>query len=116
MFTNYKTSKRGHLATLVALFLFALAYNILTVRIADDFMYSLSFATGEHLTGLSDIINSLIEHGNGVNGRYFSHFFAHFFLMLPDIVFDLVNSAIFVATIYIVYAFCNRGKETNNFF
>ncbi|MBR3894665.1 MAG: hypothetical protein IKJ35_05905 [Clostridia bacterium] len=116
MFKNYKTSKRWHFASLGALFLFALIYNILTVRIADDFMYSLSFATGEHLSGIPDIIDSLIEHGNGVNGRYCSHFFAHLFLMLPDIVFDLVNSAVFVATIYMVYAFCNKGKEINNFF
>ncbi len=116
MLATYKKSKRWHFATLGALFLFALVYNILTPRIADDFMYSLSFATGEHLAGLSDMIDSLIEHGNGVNGRYFSHFFAHLFLMLPDYVFDLVNSAVFVATIYIVYGFCNRGKEPNNFF
>lgn len=116
MLATYKISKCWHFATLGALFLFALLYNILTPRIADDFMYSLSFATGEHLAGLSDMIHSMIEHGNGVNGRYFSHFFAHLFLTLPDPVFDLVNAAIFVATIYMVYEFCNRGKETNNHF
>ncbi len=116
MLKNFKTSQRAHFLTLGAMFLIMLIFNVLTKRIADDFMYSLSFATGRHLDGFQDIVNSLVVHGQGVNGRYFAHFFAHVFLTLPDFVFDLVNAAVFVATVYIVYRVCNAGNKTNNVF
>ena len=116
MLKKFKTSQRAHFLTLGVMFLIMLIFNVLTKRIADDFMYSLSFATGKHLDGLQDIMNSLVVHGQGVNGRYFAHFFAHLFLSLPDIVFDLVNAAVFVSTVYIVYRVCNAKNTTNNLF
>lgn len=114
MLKTYQTSKKYHLLTLTAIFLVMFVLNLFTTLIADDYMYSLSFATGDRIEHIGEIYDSLIVHGQGVNGRYFAHFFAHLFLMLPDLLFDLVNSLVFLATVYMVYAVANRGREINN--
>ncbi len=102
--------------TLLAMFAIMFLFNRLTLKLADDYQYAFSFATNERLTRFGDIFESLLEHGRGVNGRYFGHFFTQLFLMLPDIVFDILNSFVFVTTIFLVYKLSNGQKDTNNLF
>lgn len=114
MLERYKTSRHAQVTTVFMMFIIMLIFNILTKRVADDFMYVYSFVTDLPLDSLGSIIESLIQHGKEGNGRYFAHFFACVFLILPDIVFDLVNSAIFVSAIYIIYRIANGKRETDN--
>ena len=105
-----------HIFTLGAMFAVMLVFNILTQMLSDDFLYAFSIADNQRLSSVAATVESVIAHGKWVNGRYFAHFFAQFFLMFDGIVFDLVNSAVFVATVYLIYHTCNRGRETNNLF
>lgn len=114
MAEKFKSSKKAHIIIISVMFLILLMFNIFTEMIADDFSYSFSFATGERIDDLGDIKDSLIAHGEKINGRYFSHLIVHIFLLLPPIVFDIVNSAVFVAIIYIAYRMCNVRRETDN--
>lgn len=116
MLKHFQKSKRMHLLTVGMMFAVMLILNVLTQKLSDDFLYVFSIATGARLGTIGEIVESIIAHGEGVNGRYFAHFFAQFFLTLPDIVFDVVNAAVFVATIYTVYRICNKDRETNNLF
>ena len=116
MLKNFQSSKIVHLITLSSMFAIMLTFNILTEKIADDFTYSFSFATGEKISNLGELIDSMIVHGRILNGRYFSHAIVQLLLLLPDIVFDLISSAIFVATIYATYKICNRKRKTDNLF
>ncbi len=112
----YRTSEKGHLLTVLGLFLFMLILNILTKRFADDYTYAFHFGTGERLEHFGEIYESMIAHGQGINGRYFAHFLAQFFLLLPDLVFDVINAAVFVFTICAVYRVANAKKKTDNLF
>lgn len=112
----YKHSAKAHVATVGGLFLLMLLFNILTKRYADDYMYAFHCATGDRLEHAWEIYESMVAHGEGVNGRYFAHTFAQFFLLLPDIIFDIVNSAVFVFTVYAVYRIANSKNKTNNLF
>ncbi len=114
MINRFNDSKKAHFATLGVMFAIMLVFNLLTKLLADDFEYFFSFATGEPITDFKDSIDSIIAHGNRLNGRYFSHYIAQACLRLPHVVFDLINSAVFVATIYIVYAISNKGRGFNN--
>lgn len=96
------------------MFAIMLLFNVLTQLLADDFPYAFSFATNEPISSFEDSIASIIKHGEYVNGRYFAHYLAQVCLLLPPFVFDLINAAVFVATVYMVYAICNRGKQINN--
>ena len=116
MLKNFKSSKKAHAAVLTAMFLIMLLFNVLTEKIADDFTYCFSFATGEKIGSLGELVDSMIMHGKILNGRYFAHAIVQVLLLMPDIIFDLINSAVFVIILYSVYLICNRGNKTNNFF
>ena len=114
MVNDFKRSKKAHVIILCAIFAIMLLFNALTQLLADDFQYSFSFATGMPITSFEDSIASIIKHGECFNGRYFAHYIVQVCLLLPPFVFDLINTTVFIATVYIVYAICNRGKENNN--
>jgi len=114
MLKNFKDSKKIQLIILVSMFALMLIFNLFTKMLADDFTYSFSFATGEKITSLRELIDSMKVHGEILNGRYFSHAIVQVFLILPPVVFDLVNSAVFVSIIYIAYRTCNVKKQTDN--
>ena len=116
MLKRFQKSPKIHIATVGAMFVILLIFNVLTPLLSDDFLYSFSIVTWERLDSVEAVVESIIAHGQSVNGRYFAHFFAQLFLMLPAIVFDVINSLVFVSTIYIVYRICNRGREINNSF
>ena len=86
-----------------------LLLNLLTPMICDDYRYAFSFATGERITGVGEIIPSLAAHGHVLNGRYAPHFFVQLFAMLPEICFDAVNTAVFLLLVTGIYRLA-RGE------
>lgn len=70
--------------------------NIYTPLFADDYSYSFSFATGDRITSVSDIIESQIAHYGNTNGRFVTHFFAQLFLLMGKPVFNCINVGIFL--------------------
>lgn len=114
MTANFKASKRAHVLILCAIFAIMLLFNVFTQLLADDYQYSFSFDTDKPITSLEESIASIVRHGEIINGRYFAHYVAQICLLLPPFAFDLINAAVFLATVYIVYAICNSGKEINN--
>lgn len=110
------STQKGMCIIFLAIFAFMLICNILTLKIADDYSYSFSFATGERIANLKDIFISLKEHAVSVNGRLIAHFFAHFFLMLPSIVFDIVNTLMFVLQIFLICKICKVRNDKFNIF
>ena len=85
------THRRLFLIFLGALLCAVLALNLLTPFAADDYFYAFSFATGERIVSLRQLIPSLIAHGQIMNGRYAPHFFVQLFTMLPDFVFEFLD-------------------------
>jgi hypothetical protein len=66
-----KTMFRG--IVLVVLFGLMLALNWLTPLISDDYRYLYSFADGERITAVSQIVPSQIAHYQTINGRVITH-------------------------------------------
>ena len=114
MFKNFKTSKKGTVILFLAIFAFMLILNGITPIYADDYSYVYHFKTGEVIESIPDIIDSLKYHAETCNGRLISHFFVHLFMMLPWIVFDIVNSAMFVLFIYLSSRLANVKRERDN--
>ena len=116
MIHTYRTSRKGLIFALVLLFLFMLVLNTMTPMLADDFQYYYGFHDLKPIDSIESIIPSMIAHGKQINGRYFAHGLVQLFLMLPPLLFDIVNAAVFVATIYLAYHVCNKGKKTDTLF
>ena len=115
MLRHFNSSKKWSLFIYVSMFFVMVFANVLTPIISDDFTYLFSFAGNrERIESFSDIITSLIAHGEKLNGRYAAHFFSHMFLMLPGWVFDIANSAVFVFQVIIVVGIATYKKERNN--
>lgn len=76
-------------------FLAMLALNCLTPYVADDYTFSFSYATGERLTGLWDVLQSQWYHYFHWSGRFIIKCLAQFFTVLPKGVFNLLNAAVY---------------------
>ena len=88
--------------------------NFLTPRVVDDWNYSFSFATGEPITSLADIGPSMKAHAVSMNGRIFAHSLVQALDIIPPILFDILNAAVFLALIWLIYLLCRREREENN--
>ncbi len=96
------------------MFLLMLLCNFLTGKYSDDFAYCYSFATKQRITNIFEIFPSICAHGNIMNGRAIAHFFAQLFLLLPPPVFKIINSAVFVLQILLIYTVCKPKDGHNN--
>lgn len=76
-----------------------LTLNILTPYICDDFTYRINFLTKEPLGSFLEIFESMYAHSYKMNGRLISHGLAQVFMLLPPLVFDIVNAAVFAGTL-----------------
>ena len=81
------------------IFSLMLTLNILTPYICDDFTYRINFLTKEPLGSFLEIFESMYAHSYKMNGRLISHGLAQVFMLLPPLVFDIVNAAVFAGTL-----------------
>lgn len=88
------------------LFALMVALNILTPFICDDFTYNLNFLTKEPLGSFWEIFPSMYAHSYKMNGRLISHGLMQVFMLMPPVVFDVVNAAVFTATVWLVHRLC----------
>ncbi len=79
----------------VLIFLLILFCNLKTPLLADDFEYSFSLADGQRIHSVKQIFPSMAAHWRNLGGRIISHFFVQLFLMLPPIVFKVINAFVF---------------------
>lgn len=85
---------------------FMLILNILTPYICDDFTYNLNFATKEPLGSFGEIFESMVAHSYKMNGRLISHGLMQVFMLLPPVIFDICNAAVFIGTLYLILRLC----------
>lgn len=77
-------------------FIILFIMNYYTPLFADDYNYSMNFATGNRIKELSDIFESQIYHYNHINGRFIPHILAQLFLFINKNIFNVINSIVFV--------------------
>ena len=99
----------------IVLFAFMVLCNVMTIKVADDFAYLYSWADGSRITNPLQIIPSMAAHAKRMNGRLIAHGVAQFWLMLPDWMFDIANSLVFILQIpLIVLISKGKGDRQNN--
>ena len=88
---------------LIAAFLVMFILSALTPLVADDYAYSFSMSTGGRVDSFYEIGKSMAMHRQNLNGRYFSHVFAMFFLWQDKLFFDLANALMAAVLVLAVY-------------
>lgn len=97
------------------LFAVMLLFNVLTLKICDDYIYAFSFATGERIQSVAQIFPSMANHYYTMNGRLLTHALVQLMLMLPGVVFDLLNAGMFCGMLVLIYYHtCFRISKKHN--
>lgn len=111
-----RINRSGKVLGVFYVFLFVVIFfcNVLTLKVADDYNYCFSWEDGSLINNVSAIIPSMMAHAQTMNGRLFAHATAQFFLMLPDWIFDVVNTFVFVMQIPLIVKICKHRDDQNN--
>ena len=97
--SEWNRSRWATVLVCTGIFGLMLTLNILTPYICDDFTYRINFLTKEPLGSFLEIFESMYAHSYKMNGRLVSHGLAQVFMLLPPLVFDIVNAAVFAGTL-----------------
>lgn len=88
-----------------------LAMNVLTPLMMDDYDYSFSWATGERIAGVGDILASQWAHYAIWGGRSVTHFLAQLFLYLGKPVFNVANTLMYLCLLLEICALAKRKER-----
>ncbi|WP_314581011.1 DUF6056 family protein [Enterococcus gilvus] len=97
-------SKKMFLFVLIGVYFVFFLLNYLTPLVADDFAYI--YKTNSFTSIFHDEYLQYIHQ----NGRSIAHIMARFFLLMPKVVFNLVNPIIFLSVAFLIYKISNYGK------
>jgi hypothetical protein len=79
-------------------------FNVFTPIAIDDFAFQYNFGTGERISSITDIFDSLKTRYFMNAGRTVADFFAQFFLMFENkIIFDLSNTLVYFVFIMLIH-------------
>ena len=99
---KYNKSSIIFVAVIFIIYIFMFVGNYLTPRVVDDFGYCYSHATGERITSVADIVESMKIHRVYSNGRVIPHGIVQLFLMFPDVIFDIINPLFFIGELLLI--------------
>lgn len=102
-----RIKKNPMIITFVIVFLVIFTLNCLTPWVADDYAYATSHSI------LDIFSNEYIQYMNW-GGRSVAHILARFFLMIPKIIFNLMNSLCFLVLTIAIYLHAIGRKEWNH--
>lgn len=110
-------------AVCAILFAVMLFLNYCTPYLNDDYIYFNIFSENgigdfillsikdQKVENLSDIVESMKAHYNVMNGRILIHSIVQGVLMLPKGVFNVLNSAAYVALMLLIYKHCKGSSK-----
>ena len=90
---------------------FFFVLNVFTPLLLDDYSYLLKYNSTERIKNIFDIYEFQKIHYISWGGRVFAHSIAQIFLIMPKIIFNLVNSLMFVLEGFLIYKIALRDKE-----
>lgn len=100
---NIKLSKKQQMIIILfCIYLMMLILNILTPILADDYSYSLNVDDSK-IDNIMDVLNYQWWHYFNWGGRTVAHTIAQVFLLLPKIIFNIINPLVYVGIIYLIY-------------
>lgn len=95
---------------LILIFLSMLILNYLTPILADDYSYSIAYDY-TRITNLVDIIKYQSHHYMTWGGRSVAHTIVQIFLIMPKWIFNICNSGVYTAIVYLIYLLAKDNKK-----
>lgn len=119
-FFEKKPKRKTYTIAALALTAFLLMFilNIFTPYAADDFGYHFIIeedgSWGDRVESFADVVVSMKNHYNQINGRIILHGILQYVLMYGKTVFDVLNSAMFAALALLVYKHCKGTSKKSS--
>lgn len=88
---------------LIFIFIFMFILNSLTPFILDDYYFMFKYNSKERIHNLFDIFTFLGMYYLKWSGRVVANFFSILFANMPKFIFNIVNSIIYTANIYLIF-------------
>lgn len=92
-------------------FVIAFIYNMLSPYTTDDYAYMFSAVTGDRITNIFQIFESLGDDYLHVHGRVVPHFFVQLFTIGPKWIFNLANAGMFTYLIWLMQEVSGEKKK-----
>lgn len=106
---KHKIVKNREIILYIVIFIVLLTANRFTPLCVDDFGYAFHCRNGEERIQFAKLFESAWCHS--ANGRIVVCFFIQLFLCMPKVIFDIINSVMFVGQICLMKKLCS--KENN---
>lgn len=105
--------KKIELEQIILVMMFGIIFlaNNLSPLCIDDFGYAFSRATDERITNFIELISSV--NAFSANGRYIACFLIQLFLIFPKVLFNIVNSIIFIFQLVLLRRLCCTDARKN---
>ena len=82
-----------------------------TPLLVDDYTYSYNVATGERIASVGELVQSLTELRNLHNGRVVAHCLVQLVLLMPKMVFNVLNAFHALLLMYLGSHFYRKGNS-----
>ncbi len=112
---DFVMSKKGFIVTTCGLFLLIFLINYFTIWAADDYAFYNNVWTGQDNFSIARIFESSNEFYFRWTGRYLSTVINYFFLYFPKIIFDFVNSFVFMGIVFVIYDIVRVDEKYNSY-
>lgn len=99
-----------------AVFLAMFIFCSLTPLLTDDYTLSFNLATGERISSLSDLVESISYLRNSINGRAMAHTIVQLVLLLPKPVFNILNALNCVLLLFLSKKFFAGKSKSESVF
>lgn len=95
-------NKRQVLFLFIIMFLIMLLFNTLSPFCYDDYSNSVNSVTGEKVTSIKDIYESVVVFYKTWGGRVFGDMFAHAAFLFPKVVYNIISSFAYIFFIFLI--------------
>ena len=99
--------------TFFAIFVLLFVINTLTIWAADDFSFYNNVWLGESKFSFARVFARSSAFYFAWTGRFLSTFINYIFLYFPKIIFNVVNSIVYIGLIYLIYKMVKRDDKNS---
>lgn len=101
---------------LITIFIFMFLLNSLTSFVLDDYYFMFKFNSNEKIRNLYDIIIFLKDYYLQWSGRIVANFFSLLFTNMPKVIFNICNSLVYTANIFLIFKIFDFKKEKKYYY
>ena len=112
---NFLKSKKGLITVFIILYFLLFFINLNTIWAADDYAFYNNVWLGEDKFSILRAFTRSKVFYLTWTGRFLSTFMNYLLLYFPKMIYNIINPAVYVGLIYIIYKIVQKDKQPNGY-